>query len=319
MRTARVVSAVVALIAIPLFLVWRAVPNAPPVAAARPFYLERAVYENLPSNKLAVFMREVLARRSDGTTAYIEIHQRPAFPPLRKVNMVDGSAVWLLDDLRAKTSWPETSNPPERLNIEIPRLKPLRDCGLQQTLAGHDSVSGQRTAVGLGNMENGELVKFWLAPALACEVLRFERVEGTTTIPEGRALEITEGEPDSKLFDLGNAYAEVVPSELIGRDGIGRIDLPSGRWTADEQGRVASGCCLWPDAPVIFPVAPGIGDLLRRSAGRDIRGRAAQFADSVERAARRGTNSGYCGREWQPERGDAFRAGTMPYFPISSR
>ena len=186
----------------------------------QPFHLERGLYQRDGTGKLTVFRREVLARRADGSTAFVEVD---AYPPklisTRKVTMLDGSATWVVDAFQIKTSW--SSMVLDEAKTLVSRIRTTRgDCGLQASdIVGYEMIQGQRVVVALQTFDSVRRLKFWLAPALGCEMMQFSQTatqaDGTYSIvTEGRLLSFSLGEPDARLFDLGAGYTEVVPSEI---------------------------------------------------------------------------------------------------------
>jgi hypothetical protein len=203
------VCVVAALIVSAIFLTCRPTPPFP--SQTGPFYLERAIYEQ-SSTQPVIIMREVVARRADGATAHIEIHESPSLPALRKLRMNDGSEVWLIDAFSVKTVWPSSRGTPRSS-----QPAPLRNCGLpagNTRLLHHELVSGQDTVAAISPLEQGSQMEFWLAPALECEALRFNSWKGDKILSSGRLLRLTRCEPESALFAMGTGYTEIPASEL---------------------------------------------------------------------------------------------------------
>lgn len=194
---------------------------------AQPFYLERGVYETQSSAPMVLIKREIIARRGDGTTVFIEpgltengAQVAPA--PLRKLIEMDGSAVWLLDALRLKTTWPKMERQEAAMVIrQISR--PLRNCGVDEgKIVGHETVAGQDTIVFVDKINERRELKIRIAPDLGCEALRFTqtavRSDGSPSLAsESRILHFKLGEPDARLFDTGDGYTEVTEAILTAR------------------------------------------------------------------------------------------------------
>src|SRR5438067_2407840 len=94
---------------------------------AAPFYLDKMVFTVDAKGKLSISRREILARRSDGTTMRSEsVGPVDLARFLRKVVFPDGRSVTMADSIKAKSTWPAmatsdleiwtsriTSNPPD--------------------------------------------------------------------------------------------------------------------------------------------------------------------------------------------------------------
>jgi hypothetical protein len=190
--------------------------------SVQPFYLERGLYERSSAGDLKIFSREFVARRHDGTTSVVETDELDKLPPLRKVATLDGTMIWLLDSAKVKSSYPKLVNGEARAVIERV-TKPRPDCGVGVSAGvsagGYDVVSGQKTVVGTSKLPGNRTLKFWLAPDLTCEMVRFVQSldDSGIILTEGRLLTLTIGEPDPRLFDLGDTHLEVMPSELRSR------------------------------------------------------------------------------------------------------
>jgi len=198
--------------------------------AVRPFYLERASYKRSASGQEVMFARDILARRSDATTASIEYFM--TYLPVRKVTLPDTSMTWLIDGLKLKTSWPRMSE--EALGITDRTTHPLADCGVGSRIVGHENIAGEDT-VKVTDTVGAVSSTFWLAPALGCESLRFQKGnDDGTVLSEVRTLKLVIGEPDSRVFDPGVGYDEVVPSELT----IRRYRAAGSELSAPEQLRM---------------------------------------------------------------------------------
>jgi hypothetical protein len=196
-------------------------------AQAQPFYLERGLYEHQVSGALSMFKKEVVARRSDGTTALIEyegLNKLPGgtgLPAMRKLTFPDGSEVWLVDQFHLRSSWPKM-NSAGAVNVVARVSHPKPNCGMSESaVLGHDNVAGQQTLRTVIKIDATREVMSWLAPDLACEMLTFQQVttDGTPAkvLTEGRVLMFSTGEPDPELFTIRGDYEEVVPSQLITR------------------------------------------------------------------------------------------------------
>jgi len=176
---------------------------------------------------MVLINREIIARRGDGTTVFIEPGltengAQPAPAILRKLIQMDGSAVWLLDALHLKTTWPKMERQEAAMVIrQVSR--PLRNCGVQERkIIGHETVAGQDTIVFVEKINERRELKIRMAPVLGCEVLRFTqtavRSDGSSWLAsESRILDFKLGEPDARLFDTGDGYTEVTETILTAR------------------------------------------------------------------------------------------------------
>src|SRR5262249_50984094 len=118
---------------------------------AQPFYLERGVYETQSSAPMVLIIREIIARRGDGTTVFIEPgltenSTQPAPHTLRKLIKMDGSAVWLVDTLHLKTTWPNMSEEAKTVSRQVSWALPT--CGVdERKIVGREMIAGQNTIV----------------------------------------------------------------------------------------------------------------------------------------------------------------------------
>jgi len=178
----------------------------------RPFYLERGSYHIGTTGQDVMFAHDVVARRGDGATVYITFLKEG--PSLRKVILPDTSSTWLVDSVRAKTTWPAGSD--EASGVIASVTSPQPDCRVGSRITGRAMVSGQATLQSTNVVDSARRMVFWVAPELGCETLRYQEVIGSdTVVNEVRVIKLVLGNPDSRVFELGNGYEEVLPSELI--------------------------------------------------------------------------------------------------------
>jgi hypothetical protein len=184
-----------------------------------PFLLERTLSERRPPAGLSPSLAVSIARRSDGTTATVESVGPLASPRfVRKLAFLDGRVLSLVDSMRIKSTGPRLSE--EEAGSLIQSLTvPSPDCGAKTPeLLRHDTYSGQEVAVIQSLIPNKYRVTYWRAPKLGCEALYYTTEEihadGTfTLVSEAKTSRLVLGDPDPRLFDLGEAYEEVKPSE----------------------------------------------------------------------------------------------------------
>jgi hypothetical protein len=192
-------------------------------AVAQPFYLERAFYERDQAGALSMYSRDVFARSNDGRTALVEdeaLDKLPPgvkLPPTRKVTMIDGFSVWLIDSLRLKTSWPKMTSTEARNELAL-MANHEPDCGFDQAhIIGRESVGGQKTFITVSDVDLVRQSTVWYAPELGCQALQSKTTlkgDGTVLV-EGRLIKAFVGEPDARLFDLGDNYRDVSATDLI--------------------------------------------------------------------------------------------------------
>jgi hypothetical protein len=187
---------------------------------AQPFYLKRTIFTDNHSGKLSPFRAEVVARRSDGATARIT-SLGPLTAPgyFRKVDFLDGRSVTLIDSIKAKSTWP-TMGRRELSALSQKITQAPADCGVHTpyALLRFDSLDGQDVVVAEGVIAKRYRLTRWLAPKLGCEDLYYKSealsTDGTSSVSsEARVSDLTLGEPDPSLFDLGVEYKEMKPSQ----------------------------------------------------------------------------------------------------------
>ena len=178
------------------------------------FYIERGSYKVGSDGERKLFNREIIARRSDGATATVEFALgRPGF---RKVILPDTTKTWLVDDLRAKTSWRKMNEEAQALMNQV--AHPIADCGLGERISGDAVVAGQRTLLVVDDSNPNVQEKRWFAPDLGCNIVQYQKLtKQGNLLTEIQSFKLLVAEPDPQLFDLGASYAEVLPSELIKR------------------------------------------------------------------------------------------------------
>jgi hypothetical protein len=217
------ISAVVFLIA--AFCVAQYPPWLPRVrgAVAQPFYLERASYERNQEGALSMYSRQVIARSADGRTALVDysaLDKLPSgvrFPPMRKVIMIDGSSVWLLDDLRIKTPWPKMTSSEARGELAL-MANHDPDCGADKShIVAREYLKGHSAVAVVSDLDLARQLKTWHSLEFGCQTLENNitlKGDGTVLV-ESRLVKADLGEPEARLFDLGDGYQEVSMIDLL--------------------------------------------------------------------------------------------------------
>jgi hypothetical protein len=185
---------------------------------ALPFTLEVNIYDfhNNPAGELS--RRRVLARRSDGTTAYIGSQGPLSWGvTLKKITFMDGRVLRLADLLSAKSTLYQLEE--ERAKLKTKLIAPPVNCKAgKREFLGEETLWDQKVAVWTWADENHRVTE-WMAPALGCEWLQYKterKLPAGSFRPamEGRTVSLVMGEPDANLFDGGSQYTEVKPSEI---------------------------------------------------------------------------------------------------------
>jgi hypothetical protein len=181
-------------------------------------------YDNGPKGEL--FLKEVVARRSDGASAVISTVGDPSSgSTLKTLNFLDGTMVEVYDPIQAKSSWHMAAIRLAGLKERL--LNPASDCMPKEKLEGTRKVLGRDVILGHAvirieaDSSDGRLVD-WKAPDLACETVEFTFEERQ---PDGslklkaheRAVSLDIGEPPPDVFDSGANYEEMKPSEAQAR------------------------------------------------------------------------------------------------------
>jgi hypothetical protein len=199
----------------------RSNPTVPPTTSVVPFYLEQT--ETMGAKKST----SVLARQSDGTTVRIE---KGARSTIRDVFLRDGTAVSVLDALKAKVTWPG------RVSRQGVEAEPLPGCdvnyaaGTSDRPAGVEFVLGQAVTVTESTMGR-TVITSWRAPGLDCEELYYRSEVKQTGGARTLVVEMTTsvlllGDPDPELFAIDPNFVEVQPpSNILSLVGSGGLPL----------------------------------------------------------------------------------------------
>jgi hypothetical protein len=189
---------------------------------ATPFVLQRDIYHYAQNPAGVLAMRETIGRRSDGTTVEIRTVGLPAGGlQVRRIKFMDGSWLDLADFLRIRMAWP--AGPEWRgAHVRARILSPPSNC----VFVGYTLIKEQDAVIDHGvtvirydDAGNGMRATTWAAPDLGCADLQY-RVEERQpdgsykllTLAKPVSLQLLE--PDSRLFQEGQDYAEVRPSEF---------------------------------------------------------------------------------------------------------
>lgn len=195
-----------------------------PVSAqvrTQPFYLERAIGAPDASGVHKIFKREIIVRRSDGSTVRASSvgDDVDAGLYVRQITFAAGNVISAYDPIRVKTSWTKESSG-GLADVKAVISSNPRDCDVRapQKLIRFDKVQGQDVVI-LQDEEAGKYrVTRWLAPSIGCEDLYYksEALDGNIAkffTAEGKTIRFVLGEPDAKWFQVGPEFEEVNPSE----------------------------------------------------------------------------------------------------------
>jgi len=167
---------------------------------------------------------ETQAQRSDGTTVTVETMYLPRVPrTIRMIRLPNGTWIRLVDTVSAKsTCHPKRREAAPARETLFSAPRPPNCLGPLDKLLGQTVLFGQQVDV-VKTWDLGSAGERWLAPALGCKELQWQRAslqpDGSRRIEEeGKLVSFILGEPDPRLFDPGPNYAEVKPSELRRRE-----------------------------------------------------------------------------------------------------
>lgn len=169
----------------------------------------------------------VHARRSDGAVANLSLADAKARPgEFRQIQFTDGRNVTLYDRQHIKVQHiPAVPIDPEtQAEMSAARNGPCELVIPGAIKVADDALLGfKATVVDMDNQENTVRIRAWLAPQLGCTMLQYTTqrlIAGTwTTIVAARPTSVRVGEPDARLFDLGNQYEVVSLEEAKRRTG----------------------------------------------------------------------------------------------------
>ena len=194
-------------------------------ASVQPFYLtQTSSGMNLTTGVFGPHRTKTIARRADGTTAVVDGFAA-AIDQIRKVMSPNGDATTVWERPRLKTTWPAGDREAHELGARLERS--AADCRApnlafddhgqpSERFLRFETRNGQQVSV--TEQRSGQFVlTSWKAPALACEELSYMAEETQSDGSVRRTLDsvttfLQLGEPDPRLFDIGNMYAESKPS-----------------------------------------------------------------------------------------------------------
>ena len=194
-----------------------------------PFTLHLDYYDFTTNPAGSIFIKQVIARRSDGATVHVnDVFSHAgmqANETMRDIFLPDGERFEVYDGVQSVVKLPILS--PKALVIRKEGiLNPPSNCVLPtQTLVGYDTVDGYKTGMvkwpGIGTDER--IITAWDAPALGCQTLQSRVIEkqpdgSAKIVTEGRTASFSVGEPDAGLFDVPQNYASVMPSQAMRRE-----------------------------------------------------------------------------------------------------
>ena len=224
---------------------------------ATPFVAETDVYEFPANPQGTLFLKSVVARRSDGSTAEVGSKAPIWNASVRKITFMNGSTVSVYDFVSAKTSFQMKSQELAALKNRITN-SPVdcvnrRDVQVidRQALFGQQFIVQQHSVhlkgqtfpgVPAGTLAEESRMTEWLAPQLGCERLgyRFEakQLDGSyRLITEARLISLEMKEPEPAFFDPAANFEELLPSEIWRRH-YQKIGQPEPK-EMEEQGKKA--------------------------------------------------------------------------------
>ena len=189
---------------------------------AVPFTLQMDIASPDASGKLEVFKTKLLARRSDGGTVTVESYGPTVLGQTsRKIVLLDGTSAFFLDALRLKSTFPPKSVRAIAA-MKASATNPSQDClsgpRSREVLLRFDTINAEKVAVIQGVTGQFRLTR-WAAPRLDCEILYYEseqvQDDGSFALAvRGKLSSLVFAEPDGRLFDMGNEYSEMRPSDI---------------------------------------------------------------------------------------------------------
>lgn len=207
---------------------------------ANPFTLQLESYDFSEGPGGTLFAKQTIARRSDGATVQVGIVfgsvGLAAGETARHISFPNGQTFTVFDGIASVVRLPQLSM--EALTLQKKKLlNPPANCILPgETLVGYGTIGGYKVAVKKIPPIADRVVTAWDAPELGCEALQY-RVEvrepdGSTKLAtETKQVSLNIGEPDSRLFDIPESYANITPSEVMHKEAA-HLGI---QWTNDLQ------------------------------------------------------------------------------------
>ena len=186
---------------------------------ATPFVAETDVYEFRSNPQGSLFLKQVVARRSDGSTAEV-ITKEPINVSMRRVTFMNGSTIHAFDFISAKTSL--QMKPQELAELKQRLTNPPMNCVyFDAQIIDRQRLFGQEFIVQQYSI-NEHRTTDWFAPQLGCEILGyrigFKQPDGSYKLmTEARLVSLEMREPDGAFFDPAANFEEALPSEIIRR------------------------------------------------------------------------------------------------------
>jgi hypothetical protein len=193
---------------------------------ATPFVAEVDFYDFRSNPQGSVFLKKVVARRSDGSTAEVTSKEPLWNVHMRNVTFMNGAALTAYDFVSSKTSF---QMKPQELAAMKQRLtnSPV-DCVYRSDarIVDRQMLFGQQIIVlehifDQPNQGDAERITEWFAPALGCEKVgyRYEvKQSGSYKLgTESRLISLEMKEPEPAFFDPAANFEEVLPSEAMRR------------------------------------------------------------------------------------------------------
>jgi hypothetical protein len=192
---------------------------------ATPFVAETDFYEFRSNPQGNLFLKQVVARRSDGSTAQVTSRGPIWSASMRKVTFMNGSTVAAFDFVSARTSF--QMKPQELAALKEKLTNSPVDCAYRndeqiidrQRLFGQEFIVHQHF---ISFNQEQQRVSEWLAPQLGCEHLGY-RIEAKQPdgsyklVTESRLISLEMKEPEPAFFDPAANFDEVLPSEIMRR------------------------------------------------------------------------------------------------------
>lgn len=207
-----------------------------------PFTLHLDYYDLSSDPSGSVFIKQIVAHRSDGAT--VEVNDvfstagMQADETVRSIFLPNGERFEVYDGVSSIVRLPILSSKALVIRREE-TINPPTNCVLPgETLVGYDTVDGYKTGmVKWPTLAADEReITAWDAPDLGCQMLQSRVVEkqadgSTKVVTEGRTSSLSIGEPDASLFEMPENYASVMPSQAMRKEAE-RLNLT---WTDKMQ------------------------------------------------------------------------------------
>lgn len=195
--------------------------------SVRPFTLEFASYDSAGQ----LLEDRITGRRGDGSEVLVGVRPQGA---TRRIDFMQGSSMMLIDAMKIRMSGKLAAERTAARKVRL--LNPPKDClWPYDVLESHEVVGGVPVNVVEMPRGNSRTIEK-RAPDYACASLAAKgedkQPDGTwRTRWEERFVQFRPGEPDSRLFEPGNGYREMSPSqvraEALHQQGVTRQACPA--------------------------------------------------------------------------------------------